>query len=103
MLPLQAQEKYQLQYRFADTVDVSSSLGLQKEFFDKGACSQYIFELPKLLQKKGYITASVDSVKMDSAKAEVLLFLGQTYRWALLNTSAIPQDLLDADLLESSD
>ncbi|NCU03042.1 MAG: hypothetical protein GXC73_03565 [Chitinophagaceae bacterium] len=96
VLPLQAQEKYQLQYRFADTVDVSSSLGLQKEFSDKVACSQYIFELPKLLQKKGYITASVDSVKMDSAKAEVLLFLGQTYRWALLNTSAIPQDLLDA-------
>nr|WP_294902745.1 ShlB/FhaC/HecB family hemolysin secretion/activation protein [uncultured Lacibacter sp.] len=96
VLPLQAQEKYQLQYRFADTVDVSSSLGLQKEFSDKVACSQYIFELPKLLQKKGYITASVDSVKMDSATAEVLLFLGQTYRWALLNTSAIPQDLLDA-------
>lgn len=91
-----AQKKYQLLYRFADTVDVSPSLGLVKEFDDKGACSQYIFELPKLLQKKGYITASVDSVQMDSTKAEVLLFLGQTYRWALLNTSAVPQDLLNA-------
>lgn len=96
VLPAHAQKKYQLFYRFADTVDVSSSIGLVKEFDDKGACSQYIFELPKLLQKKGYITASVDSVQMDSTKAEVLLFLGQTYRWALLNTSAVPQELLNA-------
>ncbi len=96
VLPVLAQNKYQLEYRFADTVDVSSSLNLVKEFADKGACSQYIFELPKLLQKKGYITASIDSVKMDSTKAEVLLFLGQTYRWALLNTSSVPQDLLNA-------
>ncbi|QNA43954.1 ShlB/FhaC/HecB family hemolysin secretion/activation protein [Lacibacter sediminis] len=96
VMPLSAQKKYQLLYRFADSVDVSSSIGLVKEFDDKGACSQYIFELPKLLQKKGYITASVDSVQMDSTKAEVLLFLGQTYRWALLNTSAVPQDLLNA-------
>ena len=96
MLPLHAQKKYQLQYRFADTVDISSSLGLTKEFEDKIACTQYIFELPKLLQKKGYITASVDSVVMDSAQAEILLFLGQTYRWALLNVSGVPQELLNA-------
>jgi outer membrane protein assembly factor BamA len=96
VLPLAAQKKYQLLYRFADTVDVSSSLGLQNEFEDKGTCSQYIFELPKLLQKKGYITASIDSVQMDSTKADVLLFLGQTYRWALLNTSSVPQELLNA-------
>jgi len=96
VMPVMAQKKYQLLYRFADTVDVSPSLGLVKEFDDKGTCSQYIFELPKLLQKKGFITASVDSVKMDSTKAEVLLFLGQVYRWALLNTSAVPQELLNA-------
>lgn len=96
VLPVLAQEKYQLHYRFVDTVDISPSLGLAKEFDGKGTCSQYIFELPKLLQKKGYITASIDSIQMDSTKAEVLLFLGETYRWALLNTSAVPQDLLNA-------
>lgn len=96
VLPSHAQKKYQLLYRFADTVDISSSLGLQNEFDGKDACSQYIFELRKLLQKKGYITASIDSVKMDSTKAEVVMFLGQTYRWALLNTSSVPQELLNA-------
>jgi outer membrane protein assembly factor BamA len=96
VLPASAQNKYQLHYRFADTVDVSTALGLVKEFSDKAACTQYIFELPKLLQKKGYITASIDAVQMDSTKTEVLLFLGQTYRWALLNTAAVEQDLLNA-------
>lgn len=91
-----AQTKYQLQYRFIDTTDVSTSLGLQQEFFDRISCSQYIFELPKLLQKKGFVTASVDSVQMDSTKADVLLFLGQSYRWAKLNADSIPQELLNA-------
>lgn len=91
-----AQTKYQLHYRFIDTTDVSISLGLQQEFSDRIACSQYIFELPKLLQKKGFVTASIDSVQMDSTKAEVLLFLGQSYRWAKLNADSIPQELLNA-------
>ncbi len=91
-----AQTKYQLHYRFLDTTDVSSSLGLQQEFFDRISCTQYIFELPKLLQKKGFVTASVDSVQMDSTKADVLLFLGQSYRWAKLNADSVPQELLNA-------
>lgn len=91
-----AQTKYQLHYRFADTTDVSVSLGLQQQFGDKLACNQYVFELPKLLQKKGFVTASVDSVQFDSASAKLVLFLGRQYRWAMLNTSSVPQDLLNA-------
>lgn len=91
-----AQNKYQLHYRFADTTDVSVSLGLQQQFNDKLACNQYVFELPKLLQKKGFITASIDSVQLDSASAKLVLFLGRQYRWAMLNTSSVPQDLLNA-------
>lgn len=91
-----AQTKYQLHYRFADTSDISVSLGLQQQFGDKLACNQYVFELPKLLQKKGFATASVDSVQFDSASAKLVLFLGKQYRWAMLNTSSVPQDLLNA-------
>lgn len=91
-----AQTKYQLHYRFADTSDISVSLGLQQQFGDKLACNQYVFELPKLLQKKGFVTASVDSVQFDSASAKLVLFLGKQYRWAMLNTSSVPQDLLNA-------
>lgn len=91
-----AQTKYRLSYRFADTTDVSVALGLKNEFDDKNVCSQYIFELPGLLQKKGYIAASVDSVKMDLAAATVLLYLGEPWRWATLTTASVPQELLNA-------
>lgn len=97
LLVCKAQEKkYQLQYRFADTVDVASSLGLQTGFEDKIACTQYIFQLTNLLQKKGFVTASVDSVKMDSTIAEVVLFLGRKYLWTRLDISSISPGLLTA-------
>lgn len=93
-LLIQGQQKYHLHYRFADTADVTASLGLQASFDDKIACSQYIFQLPQLLQKKGFVTASVDTVQMDSTFADVLVFLGKQYRWAKLNISSIPPELL---------
>ena len=91
-----AQTKYRLFYQFTDTTDISVALGLKNEFDDKNSCTQYIFELPGLLQKKGYIAASVDSVKMDSNSAKVVLYLGQPWRWAMLATSSVPQELLNA-------
>ncbi|RXK59740.1 hypothetical protein ESA94_11815 [Lacibacter luteus] len=91
-----AQTKYLLNYRFVDTTDVSASIGLKNEFDDKALCSQYIFELPAVLQKKGFVAASVDSVKMDSAWATVVLYLGKPWRWAMLNTSSVPLELLNA-------
>lgn len=91
-----AQTKYLLNYRFTDTADVSTAMGLKKEFDDKTLCSQYIFELPALLQKRGFIAASVDTVTMDSARAMVVLYLGKPWRWAKLNTSSVPTELLNA-------
>ncbi len=93
-LLIQGQQKYHLKYRFADTVDVTASLGLQSGFEDKIACSQYIFQLPQLLQKKGFVTASVDTVLMDTTSANVLVFLGKQYHWAKLDISSIPPELL---------
>ncbi len=89
------QQKYLLQYRFTDTVDVSASLGLQNSFVQKEFCSQYIFQIPQLLQKKGFVSASVDSIRMDSVTATVLIFLGKQYLWAKLNTSSVAPDLLN--------
>ncbi len=90
------EKKYQLKYRFADTVDVATSLGLETGFEDKIVCTQYIFQLTGFLQKKGFITASVDSIKMDSSMAEVLLFLGRRYLWTKLDISSISPELLSA-------
>ncbi|MFT3845663.1 MAG: hypothetical protein QM725_11460 [Lacibacter sp.] len=91
-----AQNKYQLHYRFTDTTDVSLSLGLQQQFADRISCNQYVLELPKLLQKKGFVTASIDKVNNDTSSVTVELFLGRQYRWASLNTFLVPQELLNA-------
>jgi outer membrane protein assembly factor BamA len=91
-----AQNSYELQYRFVDTVLTAETAGLQKNFRDRNECSQYIAQLPDVLKKKGFITSSVDSITLDSSFAAVIVFLGKKYSWAQINTSSIPGDLLNA-------
>ena len=47
----------------------------------------YLFQLPSVLQSKGYITASIDSVNYDSLSATAVVYLGEQYKWARINTS----------------
>jgi outer membrane protein assembly factor BamA len=93
---VKAQTKFPLQYHLVDTSLEISKLGLQQEFTNKSSCSEYIFQIPQLLHKKGFIAASVDSVVLDSASAAVWLFVGKTFKWAGLKTDSIPQDWLNA-------
>jgi outer membrane protein assembly factor BamA len=73
-----------------------STLGLEKTFFSQSECGLYISKLPGLLQTKGYVTASVDSITYDSMTTKVVLFVGNQYRWAQLNTDSIDGNVLDA-------
>jgi outer membrane protein assembly factor BamA len=91
-----AQGGYRLGYTFSDTTIQADQMGLQTVFTNRILCNEYIFELPKLLQKKGFPAASVDSIRMDSALARIVIFLGPPIRWASLNTSSIPDDILAA-------
>lgn len=77
--------QYTLEYSAADR-DTSylQQLGLRKDFTNKNKCVEYIAGLPQLLAAKGYATASVDSIRLDSAKAGVQLFLGELYYWGRL-------------------
>src|SRR6476659_3517908 len=69
---------YKMQYI---GVDVDSSRlhhdeNLQSTFPSRLEASLYINNLPSLLQSKGYITASVDSLQLDSASGQAIVFLG---------------------------
>jgi len=93
-----AQNRYELDVR---TIDKDSSflinaIGLQNTFTSQAACTDYINKLPSLLQSKGYVTASLDTVVYDSASALVVLFLGEAYHWARLNTDHVDASLLNA-------
>jgi outer membrane protein assembly factor BamA len=93
-----AQSGYHLHIRGVDkdSAAIVSSAGIQTAFTSKISCAEYINTLPALLQSKGYVTASIDSLRYDSASATIVLFLGQLYRWALLDARSVEPPILDA-------
>ncbi len=93
-----AQDKYKLYIRGVDkdAAQLVSGLGLQTEFTSRFICTDYISKLSGLLQSKGYVTASIDSLQYDSVAAHMVLFAGERYLWAKLNTQNVEPALLDA-------
>ncbi|HEY0433270.1 MAG TPA: hypothetical protein VGC95_05330, partial [Chitinophagaceae bacterium] len=91
------QNRYQLAIRCVDKDSgVVASLGLENGFASRTGCSDYVGKLPDLLRSKGYMSASIDSLAYDTAKARVVLYLGDPYHWASINTSRVDPSLLDA-------
>ena len=76
---LRAQDNYTLTVRGIDkdAAFLSNHLGIPASFSTRSDCIQYINELPAILQSKGYVTASLDSIKYDSISASVVLFVGE--------------------------
>lgn len=95
---LPAQDKYILRLKGVDkdSAELASQLDIPADFASRYACTEYINKLPGLLQAKGYVTASIDSLRYDSSFASMVLFAGQVYRWAQLEASGIDASLLDA-------
>jgi len=73
-----------------------SQLKLQTSFRNNLLAQDYILNLPALMQSKGYVAASVDSVYMDSTLATISLYVGDNFKWAYLNTSNINKAWLEA-------
>ncbi len=89
------------QYRLRiETVDHDSSalkpFSIQKIFSGREACSLYVNRLPEIFQKKGFTSASVDTVWYDSTSATALVFLGELYKIGSINTDSVDPNLLRA-------
>ena len=93
-----AQKKYRLSISGVDkdSAQLVSELGLQTEFASQFVCIDYINKLPGLLQAKGYVTVSIDSLQYDSVAAKMVLFAGNRYLWAKLDAKNVEPVLLDA-------
>ena len=75
-----AQKKYLLNFKPVDKDSASiASLKLTTSFGSRMQCADYLKQLPNVLHAKGFITASVDSLLLDSAQAFAWLFLGEQY------------------------
>lgn len=93
------QTGYQLNARCVDKSQdlLKSEIGLQTEFSSRNNCIDYVNKLPSLLQTMGFVTSSLDSIFFDTTFANVVIYLGDQYKWAHINTT--PED---AQLLTNS-
>lgn len=80
---IHAQQNYPLTVIPADSSEIAAlrALGLRNNFPNRAACSRYMEDLPSLLQTKGYVTSSLDSITYDNTGARLWLYLGRKYRW----------------------
>ncbi|MES2648745.1 MAG: BamA/TamA family outer membrane protein [Bacteroidota bacterium] len=71
------------------------SLKLKTSFPNREAAIQYVGQLPRLLLAKGYLAASVDSARYDSAQAFVKIFTGPVYRWGNVSVPLAYQGIIN--------
>ena len=95
-IKLWAQENYVLGVRWQDSSTVYPLPELQRNFTGRDACVEYIQRLPALLQAKGYVTASIDSIQIDSSAATIYVFAGRRYQWKGLYTDSVESSLLSS-------
>src|SRR5215213_7386678 len=94
---LRAQAQYELRVRPVDKDSAFiAQLKLQTSFKNSFLAGDYIQSLPGLLQSKGYIAASVDSMHVDSTYTVINLYVGDAFKWAYLNTNQVNKNWLDA-------
>lgn len=69
----------------------AENLKIKSRFSTRAELEKYISNLAADLMGKGYLSASVDSVRIDSPKASISLFAGKRYRWKQLT---LPEEYL---------
>jgi outer membrane protein assembly factor BamA len=90
-------QNFHLLIRPVDTAKnfVRQELKLKKDFGSKPQCMDYVKKLPSLLQSKGYLSASVDSIQSDSSRMLIDLFVGEQYKWKRLRINEKDKLLLN--------
>jgi outer membrane protein assembly factor BamA len=79
-----------------DSVFDQKNIGLQSNFKNRDACIEYIYKIPSLLQSKGFATASIDTMRVDSLEADIRLYIGDTYKWGHILTKPNDAIILNA-------
>jgi outer membrane protein assembly factor BamA len=89
-------QNYPVQYQFYKTDSVHfAGLSLTTSFGSRFEANTYISGLLPLLHTKGFITASLDSLRVDSTAAFVALYLGEPYTWSQVRTAEKDRMLLE--------
>lgn len=91
-----SQDQYPLRFVVTgkDTTADLQALGLKTSFGRKEDCQNYLARLMPDLRARGWITASLDSVQVDSLSATAWLFPGERYQWHIIREPAGEERLL---------
>lgn len=94
----QQKEKYRLEVRAADsaTAAVLPAFEIPAAFDTRNECVTYVTKLPGLLQSRGYVTASLDTVLFDTMHTRLVIYAGDKYTWAQLDTRQTDRNVLQA-------
>ncbi len=91
-----AQKQYLLQYNIVDKdSSILQRLGLKTNFTSAMQRADYVNRLAGLLEAKGYISASVDSIMEQEPQTKVHLFIGEAYRLADLKVNESDQPYIN--------
>jgi len=74
---------------------VAGKLKLKSSFKSRIETQQYLQQLPVMLQSRGYLSASVDSVSEKENELQAFLFLGEQYKWSALHITPDSWQLLE--------
>jgi len=77
-------------------INIQLLTGYNQHFTNKTLCKQYMDKLPGLLQARGYIGASIDSVREDSTTLYCNMFLGNIYKWKKVTYDSALLNILPA-------
>ena len=88
-------QTYPVKYIAEDSSQIEK-IGLIKIFSNRIDANSYLAGLLPVLQGKGFVTASIDSMRIDSADARVVLFLGDQYKWSAIRTQEKDAPVLEA-------
>ncbi len=79
-----------------DSLFVQKRLGLTTAFKSRELCTEYVYTILPLLQGKGYVTASVDSISYGDKSARLRLYVGDVWHWAQIDVRHTDPTLLSA-------
>lgn len=79
-----------------DSVLLLEQVKMPLSFPSKEACAGYIGQLPATFRKMGFLTASIDSVRIDSTAAYLKVFVGEAWKWGDLDPGNVPRAILEA-------
>ncbi|HLG40662.1 MAG TPA: POTRA domain-containing protein, partial [Chitinophagaceae bacterium] len=79
-----------------DSVFLANSLGIPSSFSNRALCFDYVNKLSGYLKSKGYVTASVDSIRYDSSFARLVIFVGDIYQWGGIDAAQVDEEVLQS-------